>query len=734
MDASSDNIRMNSCQYTPVYFIENSSVNQARSYVITPNNLNVDKPISESLKRFYENSGKLETNLNVTENNIKRILKKPESNVVGNNLKLASFLLPKSEIKNEQCIIPAHKPIITPVNNVVLKPVYIANNIAGSPNPVPKLDVNSKIVKLKDLPNVIRSQNGKILPKIKPKENTVSKSKHTSVQLLKLGETYHSLNQLSNDQIKIVNHALKIFSDPQGSSPEPAYDPVTNTKYIYKVVSPKDLAVVGKNKSKQQKMDIQTVVVKPEIPDTEKHEDQKILETKVTRSGRIVKLPKSIIDESPNKPRRKQGTTVEGAHCPSKSSSPHRLHCRYENHNVASNKHTDLFHCLLDIIKTGSDNVFLEQLEQFIVKLKSSVSCLLSNSGTGTPSIINEDVGRLLGISPGKYNINLDALNCEKDKYGHCSHNPPLSIPVEVTKPKTIEKNKTKTSIPDLTEYLLINNNKCNKEKTQSIKKNECKKQKLEQNQNDNVKKMKITPEAESDNVIDDLFALLSDADKTENSLEKPIDNVDTSDKNQNEMDTAPKSAKPSHIQFRSTHFDIRSSPIKSSSTVFRKFQINPAKMSKYEVEIIRPINKVAQDIEMTDKTQNEQDKSTNSIQNSNFNLRSTDVLKESNSKVLEDTSYKTSEVWPEQSQFEQSSIINQTDDFLKTENIIEPSLLHVKDGDKGILPEDNLEENDTNQGQSIISFLESLGNDLYTDSARNNPVDFQLDLFSFNT
>lgn len=341
---------------------------------------------------------------------------------------------------------------------------------------------------------------------------------------------------------------------------------------------------------------------------------------------------------------------------------------------------------------------------------------------------------RLLGVSPGKYNINLDALNCEKDKNGHCSHNPPPPIPVEVTKPKTIEKNKTKTCIPDLTEYLLINNNKCNKEKTQSIKKTECKKQKLEQNQNNNVKKMKTSPETENDNVIDDLFALLSDADKTENSLDKPIDNVDTSDKKQNEMDTAPKSAKPTHIQFRSTHFDIRSSPIKSSSTVFRKFQINPAKMAKYEVEIIRPINKVAQDIEMTAKTQNEQEKSTNSIQDSNFNLQSTDVLKESSSKVLEDTSYKTSEVWPEQSQFEQSSIINQTDDFLKTENIIEPSLLHVKDGDRGISPEDNSEVNDPNQGQSIISFLESLGNDLYTDSARNNPVDFQLDLFSFNT
>lgn len=43
-----------------------------------------------------------------------------------------------------------------------------------------------------------------------------------------------SLNQLSDDQMKIVNHALKIFRDPQVASPEPTYDPVTNTKFIYK--------------------------------------------------------------------------------------------------------------------------------------------------------------------------------------------------------------------------------------------------------------------------------------------------------------------------------------------------------------------------------------------------------------------------------------------------------------------------------------------------------------------
>lgn len=46
---------------------------------------------------------------------------------------------------------------------------------------------------------------------------------------------FFSLNQLSDDQMKIVNHALKIFSDPEKKTPkEPAYDPVTNTRFIYK--------------------------------------------------------------------------------------------------------------------------------------------------------------------------------------------------------------------------------------------------------------------------------------------------------------------------------------------------------------------------------------------------------------------------------------------------------------------------------------------------------------------
>lgn len=36
--------------------------------------------------------------------------------------------------------------------------------------------------------------------------------------------------------MKIVSKALKIFSNPEQAPLEPAYDPVTNTKFIYKYV------------------------------------------------------------------------------------------------------------------------------------------------------------------------------------------------------------------------------------------------------------------------------------------------------------------------------------------------------------------------------------------------------------------------------------------------------------------------------------------------------------------
>lgn len=117
--------------------------------------------MGDSLRSFYENSGKLANNLQDNADFKPKILKKVDNSIVGNNLKLASFLLPKNETS---------KQYVTPVKNIVLKPVVASGNTSVV-NTVPKLDINRKIVKLKNIPN--NSKNSiqeKKLPKIKPKE------------------------------------------------------------------------------------------------------------------------------------------------------------------------------------------------------------------------------------------------------------------------------------------------------------------------------------------------------------------------------------------------------------------------------------------------------------------------------------------------------------------------------------------------------------------------------------
>lgn len=92
------------------------------------------------------------------------MVKKKESVLIGNNLKLASFLLPKNENVNKQYV----------VDNFVLKPTTTTTTTASNPipinntlNTVPKIDIDRKIVKLKEVPIINRQ---KFLPKIKPKE------------------------------------------------------------------------------------------------------------------------------------------------------------------------------------------------------------------------------------------------------------------------------------------------------------------------------------------------------------------------------------------------------------------------------------------------------------------------------------------------------------------------------------------------------------------------------------
>lgn len=136
---------------------------QGQSYFLAQSSIEEPKPISDNLKSFYESSGNLENNfVNVNCSPKPRILKKQDSGIVGNNLKLASFLLPKNESSNKQQYI---------MNNVVLKPnvtlnstTHACSTVSNSVNHAlngnisttstinskPRINIDSKIVKLKD--------------------------------------------------------------------------------------------------------------------------------------------------------------------------------------------------------------------------------------------------------------------------------------------------------------------------------------------------------------------------------------------------------------------------------------------------------------------------------------------------------------------------------------------------------------------------------------------------------
>lgn len=88
--------------------------------------------------------------------------------------------------------------------------------------------------------------------------------------------------------------------------------------------------------------------------------------------------------------------------------SLYRLQKHYENHptHIPAKIHSNLFHCLLAIIKSGSDedktNIFIQQLEQLIVKLKSLLPCLLKkvDGSEGQSCTINGDIGRYIEYRP----------------------------------------------------------------------------------------------------------------------------------------------------------------------------------------------------------------------------------------------------------------------------------------------------------------------------------------------
>ncbi|XP_028172748.1 uncharacterized protein LOC114361775 [Ostrinia furnacalis] len=819
MNIKQENIVVDSCQFTPVYLVENTGAIQGRSYILTQANVEEPKPVTDNLKSYYENSGILETSFvnNAPTFSKPRILKRQESKLVGNNLKLASFLLPKTNTENN-----VNKQSV-PISNIVYKPVVTTSVV----HTVPKVEVERKIVRLESFPPKPKpTHRERILPKIKPKDDPPNKNpiKHTSVQLLKLGETYHSLNQLSSDQMKMVNQALKIFSKPENGSLEPTYDPVTNTRFIYKVVSPRELTVVGKNKIKRE--EIKKEERKEEIIKEIKREPKKVAkveevepepattvpeEVKVTRSGRIVKFPKQIVEEIPQKPKKKNGAVVSCFQCSTEFCSLYRLQKHYENHptHIPAKIHSNLFHCLLAIVKSGSEEdrttIFIQQLEQLIEKLKSLLPCLLKkvDGVDGKPCTINDDLGRLFGMNPGTYNLNIDGLSCVKGKEGNCRHNPPPpknNFNIDLNKPtplwQTIQNDDANNSGSESEDCARINAvdkwpiaNKrfrnVKQQKTQDLK----------------SKRMKLTSESaetviELDDFVisNDNFTVPIEVSSVENIPEPLIDEfiVKKSDNNCIQeppvvvKDTQkittftdlPKKAKGAHTQFHSAHFDIRSSPIKTSSAAtFRKFQINPEKLAKYEVQIIRPLelDKTCEEVSPNTEASFMQSNETEVIQNTdvipeqsaipstedNSDLQSIfrDELIELTCKdphdIPNDLAFAAAKEWICSGL---SSVGGKSDDdfiktnsldesFISANSLIGPALLDCKDDSQNklqlsseLVGAGTLSENDNhimNQGSaSVLNFLDSLGSECLSypeTEIRNSNVDFQLDLFSFS-
>lgn len=143
---------------------------QANTYVLTPSTLDQPKPVSNNLKTFYESSGNIENGLINTDAGARpNAIKKKEGVLIRNNLKLASFLLPKNDNINKQYVLDniILKPsITTTTSSTICNPVPVNHHPV---NTVPKIDIDRKIVKLKEVP-IIRHRPEKVLPKIKPKE------------------------------------------------------------------------------------------------------------------------------------------------------------------------------------------------------------------------------------------------------------------------------------------------------------------------------------------------------------------------------------------------------------------------------------------------------------------------------------------------------------------------------------------------------------------------------------
>lgn len=474
-------------------------------------------------------------------------------------------------------------------------------------------------------------------------------------------------------------------------------------------------------------------------------------------------------------------------------------------------------------------------------------------------------------MNPGKYNIDVEALNCVKDKNGYCIHNPPkLNQYISDHKSSTLSRHSEEMTNAENESENCARINSVAKWPTVSKRI-----WKLKQKTNElTAKKMRLNSEVDTliDLGTEDLI-FTSDTNtgmiNSDDDVAKLLENTQDCDGNcpsaneppgQNVTIPEPSKPKNNYVQFHSAHFDIRSSPIKPSSTVFRKFQINPSK--NYQVQVIRslemvdkdhkkhaslpnpdnnlqvPITSVDDNLHVTLQNSDNRLNATlpssdnglhatlsNSASSLNLPLSNQDSglhvtlsgaenglhvtlpntddclhvsLPNSTNNILDnlpspdnglhvtlpssetglnvslpntnnsiDISLPNTEpslhdifkddvdlackedsnIDPELKDWIISTSEKSQEAFTKPDSLIEPVFLNVRDSENKSLEKNVLEGNDmpslddadnrllSNQGNSVLNFLETLGNDLvYPETEiRNNAVDFQLDLFTFH-
>lgn len=416
---------------------------------------------------------------------------------------------------------------------------------------------------------------------------------------------------------------------------------------------------------------------------------------------------------------------------------------------------------------------------------------------------------------PGKYTFDIAALDCVTNTEGFCRHNPPP--PPSKVEPDTTANQAWATinEDPPTSEIEIDDCARINSvEKWPTVVKRVWK-QKQQKSAQENAKRMRLVSENNDTLIelgIDDFVGLsnVSCSDEcsaiitpqgTENKAEVNITNNECNGYKQisielvqepellnsppipNDYLNPNRTIQPTtasleqiattisnleeqnkqnnHLQFHSAHFDIRSSPIKPTSTVFRKFQINPELLAKYETQIIRSIETVDKDHE-TSLDKSEADNMTEHFEE----MPHSEDTNQNKGQTNEDTTDHLvgddtlGEIFRDEdlSAVKESFILDRElkdwilnrsndekseDGFGKPNTLIQPSLIHVKDHEiksisdeieqkVDLQPSDNHEMSES----SVLNFLDTFGNDSlsFPETEIRTNGDFQLDLFSFNS